>query len=325
MTIHRRRLLQFVAASAAVPVLALRAWAQTYPSRPVRLVVGFPPGGPTDITARLIAQWLTDRLGQQFVIEHRPGAGSNLAVASVVASPPDGYTLLLAVTANAINASLYKDLRFDFIRDMAPVASLIRYPMLMVVNPAVPARTVPEFIAYAKANPGKLNFGSGSIGSPFHVGGELFKMLTGTDMQHVAYRGSALMLTDLISGQVQVAFDAFSSSIQHVRTGTLRALAITGERRSSLVPDIPALSEFIPGYEASTWHGVVAPKGTPAEIVDRLNHAINAGLSDPALRARFADLGADIFPLSPAGFGKFIAEETDKWGKVVRFSGAAVN
>ena len=288
----------------------------------MRIIVGFPAGGPTDITARLIGQWLSERLGQQFVIDNRPGAGSNIAVETVVRAPPDGYTLLIVGATNAVNATLYDKLNFNFIRDIAPVAGIIRVPLIMEVHPSVPAKTVPEFIAFAKANPGKINMASGGNGTTLHVSGELFKMMTGVNMIHVPYRGAGPMLIDLLGGQVQVTFDPMPSSIEYIRAGKLRALAVTTAIRSEALPDVPSVGEFVPGYEASTWYGVGAPKNTPAEIVDKLNKEINAGLADPKIKARLADLGNIGLALSPADFGKLIADETEKWGKVVKFSGA---
>jgi len=319
---HRRQFLHLAAGAAALPAFSRIARAQAYPSRPVRLVVGFPPGGPTDISARLIAQWLSERLGQQVVVDNRPGAGSNIGAAAVVNSAADGYTLLLVTAANAINATLYENLNFDIVRDIAPVASMTQYPAVMVVNPSIPAKTVPELIAYAKANPGKVNIGLGGVGSSFHVAGELFKMMTGVNLVNVSYRGTAPMITGLLGGHVQVGFDGIQSSLEHVRAGKLRALAVTTTGRSEALPEIPAVGEFVPGYEARSWNGIGVAKNTPTEIVNRLNKEINAGLADPNLRARFAELGAAVLPLSPADFGKFIADETEKWGKVVKFSGA---
>jgi tripartite-type tricarboxylate transporter receptor subunit TctC len=286
------------------------------------LIIGYPPGGAADITARLMGQWLSERLGQPFIIESRPGGATNIATEAVVHSPPDGYTLLLVPAANAINATLYEKLNFNFIHDIAPVAGLIRFPNVMQVNPSVPAKTVPEFIAYAKANPGKLNMASAGNGSTPHVSGELFKMMTGVNMVHVPYRGAALALTDLIGGQVQVMFENPLSSIEFIRTGKLRPLAVTTATRSEVLPDLPTVSDFVPGYEASGWFGVGVPKGTPDEIIDKLNKEINAILADPKAKARFAELGASLMPGSPADFGKFVADETDKWAKVVKFSGA---
>ncbi len=319
---HRRQFLHLVAGAAALPAVGRIAWAQTYPSRPVRIVVGFPPGGPTDIAARLIGQSLSERLGQQFVIENRPGAGSNIGTEAVVRAPPDGYTLFLAYSANAINATLYNKLNFSFIRDIAPVAAINREPLVMLVNPSFPAKTVPEFIAHAKANPGKINFASGGNGTPPHVSGELFKMMTGVNLVHVPYRGGGPALTDLLGGQVQAMFVAISASIEYVRAGNLRPLAVTTASRSDALPDISTVGEFIPGYEASTWCGIGAPKGTPAEIIDKLNKEINAGLVDPKVKARLANMGSTALPGSPADFGKLIAEETEKWAKVVKLSGA---
>jgi tripartite-type tricarboxylate transporter receptor subunit TctC len=305
-----------------LPTLSRRARAQVYPSRPIRLIVGFPAGGPTDITARLIAQWLSERLGQQIVIENRGGAGSNIAVEATIGAPADGYTLLIVGATNAINATLYEKLNFNFIRDIAPVAGIIRVPLIMEVHPSVPAKTVAEFIAYAKARPGKINMGSGGIGTTLHVSGELFKMMTGIDMLHVPYRGAGPMLTDLLGGQVQVGFDPMPSSIGYVKAGQLRPLAVTTATRSEALPELPTVGDFVPGYEASTWYGVGAPKTTPAEIIERLNKEINAGLADPKLKARLSDLGGMMLTGSAAEFGAFIVEETEKWAKVVKFSGA---
>ena len=298
------------------------ATAQTYPTRPVRLIIGYPPGGSADITARLLGQWLSERLGQPFVIESRPGASTNIATEAVVRAPPDGYTLLLVAPANAINATLYEKLNFNFISDIAPVAGIIRFPNVMVVNPLVPAKSVPEFIAYAKANPGRLNMASSGNGSTIHVSGELFKMMTGVNMVHVPYRGGAPALTDMISGQVQVMFDNVPTSIEFIRAGKLRALAVTTATRSEVLPDLPTVADFVPGYEASAWYGVGVPKGTPDDIIDKLNKEINAILGDPKAKARLADLGASLLAGSPADFGKLVADETEKWGKVVKFSGA---
>jgi tripartite-type tricarboxylate transporter receptor subunit TctC len=298
------------------------AAALDYPTKPVRWIVGYPAGGSTDILARLIGQWLSARLGQQFVIENRPGAGNNIGTEQVVRAAPDGYTLLLINPANAINATLYDKLSFNFIRDIAPIAGFIRVPNVMEVHPSVPVKTVPEFIAYAKANPGKINMASSGNGTSIHMSGELFKMMTGLTMQHVPYRGSAPMLTDLIAGQVQVTFDNMPSSIEHIRTGRLRALAVTTTKRSDALPDIPIVADFIPGYEASAWFGVGAPKGTPPEIIDKLNKEVNAAVADPNIQARLADMGGMLINGTPEGFGKVIAEETEKWAKVVKFSGA---
>jgi tripartite-type tricarboxylate transporter receptor subunit TctC len=313
----RRQLLLLAAGTVAMPAVSCFAWAQAYPARPVRLVAPFPPGGSIDLTARVIGQWLTDRLGQQVVIENRPGAGGNVGSEAALSSPADGYTLLLCSVANAISATLYDKLNYNF-RDVAPVAGISRAPNVMVVHPSVPARTVPEFIAYAKANPGKINMASSGVGTSIHLSGELFKMMTGVAMQHVPYRGSAPMLTDLLSGQVQVAFDNLQPSMPHIKAGTLRALGVTTASRSEALPDVPTIGEFVAGYEASTWNGVCAPKNTPADIVERLNREINAGLGDPALKARLAEMGAWALPGSPADGAKLIADEVEKWGKVIR-------
>jgi tripartite-type tricarboxylate transporter receptor subunit TctC len=298
------------------------ALALDYPTKPVRWIVGYPAGGSTDILARLIGQWLSARLGQQFIIENRPGAGNNLGTEQVVRAAPDGYTILLVNPANAINTTLYEKLSFNFVRDIAPVAGLIRVPNVMEVNPSVPAKTVPEFIAYAKANPGKINMASSGNGTSIHMSGELFKMMTGLAMQHVPYRGSAPMLTDLLAGQVQVTFDNMPSSIEHVRAGRLRALAVTTAMRSEALPDVPIVADFVPGYEASAWFGLGAPKGTPPEIIELLNKEVNAAVADPNIRARLADMGGMMINGTPAEFGKIVVEETEKWAKVVKFSGA---
>ena len=318
MKLPRRKFLHLAAGAAALPAVSRVASALDYPTRPVSLVAGFAPGGGVDITARLIGQWLSERLGQQFVIENRPGAASNIGTELVVRASPDGYTLLLVSSANTINATLYDKLNYNFIRDIAPVASVMRYPYVMVVNPSVAAKSVPEFIAYAKANPRKLNMASPGTGTGPHIAGELFKMMAGVDMVHVPYRGSALALSDLLGGQVQVAFASMPSSIQYIRAGQLRALAVVTATRSDALPDIPTVAEFVPGYEASSWYGVGAPKATPAEIVDKLNKEINAGLADPKIEARLANLGGDVLALSPADFSKLIADETEKWGKLIR-------
>jgi tripartite-type tricarboxylate transporter receptor subunit TctC len=322
MKLPRRGFLHLAASAAALPAVSRVAWAQAYPTRPVRLIVPFGPGGGTDIVARLIGQWLSERLGRTFVIENRPGAGGNLGTEAVVRAPPDGYTLALIGAPSAINATLYDKLTFDFIRDIAPVAIIVRFPNVMVVNPSVPAKTVPEFIAYANINPGKLNMASPGSGSTPHVFGELFKMMTGVNMVHVPYRSVAAGMTDMLSGQVQVTFGTTASTIEYIRAGTLRALAVTTAMRSETLPDLPTIAEFVPGYEASAWFGAGAPRNTPAEIVDKLNREINACLADPKLQARIADLGGVALTGSPADFGRLIAEETDKWAKVVRFSGA---
>jgi tripartite-type tricarboxylate transporter receptor subunit TctC len=298
------------------------AWAQTYPARPVRIIVGFAAGGGSDINARLIGQWLSERLGQQFIIENRPGAGSNIGTETVVNARPDGYTLLLVNPANAINTTLYEKLNFNFLRDIAPVGGLSREANVMVVHPSVPARSVPEFIAYARVNPGNVNMASAGVGSGVHMAGELFKMMTGVDMQHVPYRGAGPALTDLLAGQVQVMFPSMSNANEHIRASRLLPLAVTSRSRLETLPDIPALSEFVPGYEASTINGIGAPKNTPAEIVEKLNREINAVVADPRMKARFADLGATALAGPPSDFGKLMAEETEKWAKVVKFSGA---
>jgi tripartite-type tricarboxylate transporter receptor subunit TctC len=322
MTLPRRRFLHLAAGAVALPALARSAWAQAYPSRPVRLLVGFAPGGTTDIGARLMGQWLSERLGQQFLIENRTGAATNIATEAVVRAPADGYTLLVVTASNAINATLYDKLGFNFMRDIAPVAGVMRYPLVMQVNPSFPAKTVPEFINYVKSNPGKVSYGSGGNGTSIHVATELFKMLAGVDMIHVPYRGGAPAMTDLMGGQIQVVFNPVPESMEHIKAGKLRPLAVTTATRSEVLPDVPTLGDFVPGYEASAVQGMGAPKSTPAEIVDKLNKEINAGLADPKLKARFADLGAAVFPVSPAAFSQFMAEETEKWGKVIRFSGA---
>jgi tripartite-type tricarboxylate transporter receptor subunit TctC len=321
MNLSRRRFLHLAAGVAALPAVPRIALAQTYPTRPVRWIVGFPAGGAADIVARIMAQSLSERLGQQFVIENRPGAGSNIAAASVVKAPPDGYTLLWITQVNATNATLYDNLGFDFIRDFAPVASISRGPFVMLVNPSFPAKTVPEFIAYAKANPGKINMASGGNGTASHIAGELFKFMAGVDMVHVPYKGSAPSITDLLGGQVQVDFDLVSAAIEHVRAGKLRALAVTTATRQQVLPDVPAVGEFVPGYEASGWVGIGAPRSTPADIVEKLNRQVNTALADPKMKARLADLGNTVFPSSPAEFEKFIAGEIDKWAKVIKFAG----
>jgi len=318
----RRQFLHLAAGAAALSVLSGIARAQAYPSRPIRWVVGFAPGGATDIIARLMGQWLSERLGQSVVIENRPGAGSNLATEVVVNAPPDGYTLLLVGPSHAVNATLYPKLNYNFIRDIAPIASISREPLVMVVNPSVPAKTVAEFIAYAKANPGKLNMASSGIGTSVHVGGELFKMMTGINMLHVPYHGAAPAITDLIGGRMQVMFATLPSSIAYIKAGNLRALAVTTARRTPALPDLPIVADVLPGYEASAVYGVGAPRDTPVETVDKLNKEINAGLADPRIQAQLADLGGTVLPGTPADFAKLIAEETQKWAKVVKFSGA---
>jgi tripartite-type tricarboxylate transporter receptor subunit TctC len=325
MKLPRRRFLRLAAGAAALPAVSRLAWAQAYPTRPVRLIVPFGPAGASDITARVIGQWLSERLGQQFVIENRPGAGGNIGTEAVVRAAPDGYTLLYVTTPNAVNATLYDKLNFNFIRDIAPVAPIVRFPYIMVVNPSVPAKTLPEFIAYAKANPGKINMASVGIGSTPHVNGELFKVMTGTNMVHVPYRGAAAVMTDLLSGQVQLYFGTTASSLEYVRTGKLRALAVTIERRLDALPDIPTVGDFVPGYEASNWYGIGAPRNTPVEVIEKLNKETNAGLADPKIKARIADLGGSVLTGSPADFGRLIADETEKWGKVVKFARARVD
>ncbi len=322
MKLPRRQFLHLAAGAGAVPVMSRMTWAQTYPARPVRIIVGYPSGGSNDILARLMAQWLSERMGQQFVIENRPGAGSNIATEAVVRAAPDGYTLLMVSTANMSNAALYEKLNYNFIRDIAPVAGVMRVPLVMEVNLSVPAKTIPEFIAHAKANPGKINFASGGIGTSIHLSGELFKMMAGIDMQHVPYRGNGPALTDLLGGQIQIMFDTMPQAIGYVRAGKLRALAVTTAARSEVLPDIPTVGETVPGYEASSLYGVAAPRNTPAEIVDKLNREINAALADPAMKTRLADLGGIVLAGSPADFAKLIAAETEKWGKVVKLSGA---
>ena len=325
MKLLRRKFLHLTVGAAALPFTARVVRAQTYPARPVHLIVGFAAGGPQDIVMRLMGQWLSERLGQSFIIENRPGASGNVGAETVVRAAPDGYTLLSVSSPNAINASLYENLNFNFIRDIAPVASIMRVPLVMEVNPSVPVNTVPELIAYIKANPGKISYASAGIGTPQHVSAELFKMMTGVEMVHVPYRGAAPALTDLIGGQVQVMIDTSPASMQHIRSGRVRALAVTTATRAAVLPDLPTVSDFLPGYEATSWFGIGVPKGTPAEAVDKLNGAINAGLADPTISARLKDLGGIILPGSPADFGKLIAGETEKWAKVVAFSGAKAN
>jgi tripartite-type tricarboxylate transporter receptor subunit TctC len=325
MNLPRRDFLHLAAGAAALPAMSSfswASWAQSYPARPVRIIVGIAPGGAPDIVARLMAQWLSERLGQPFIVENRPGAGTNIATEAVVRAIPDGYTLLQATSANTVNATLFEKLSFNFIQDIAPVASITLTPNVVAVNPSFPARTVSEFIAYGKANPGKISFGSPGIGTTPHVAGELFKMMTGVDMIHIPYRGGAApALTDLIGGQVQVAIVTAAASIELLRSGKLRPLAITSSTRLEILPDTPTVGEFLPGYEASGWLGLGAPKNTPAEIVDILNKEINAGLADPKMKSRLADLGSTALPLSPADSGKLIAEETEKWAKVIKFAG----
>jgi len=321
MKLPRRGFLRLAAGAAAPPALSLTARAQAYPSRPVRLIVGYAPAGGTDITARLIGQWLSERLGQQFVIENRPGANSNIATEAVVRASPDGYTLLLSTAANAVNATLYEKLNFNFMADIAPVAGIMRVPNVMVVNPSFPAKTVPEFIAYAKANPGKINLASGGAGGVDHMAGELLKMMTGIHMTHVPYRGLGPALTDLLGGQVQLMFSSFPAAIEYIKSDRLRVIAVTTAMRFEGAPDIPTMGEVLPGFEASQWYGVGAPKNAPAEIVGKLNNEINAALDDGRIQARLADLGGTVLRGSPADFGKLVSDETEKWGKVIRFAG----
>jgi tripartite-type tricarboxylate transporter receptor subunit TctC len=322
MKLPRRNFLRLAAGAAALPAMSRIASAQAYPSRPVRIILGFAPGQAIDIVTRIIGQWLSEQLGQQFIIENRPGAGGNIATEAVVRAPPDGYTLLAIGSNNMINVTLYEKLNYDFIRDIAPVASIYRVPQIMEVNPSFPAKTVLEFIAYAKAHPGEISFASAGNGSVAHVTGELFKMMTGVDMLHVPYRGAPPALTDLISGQVHVMFDNMPSSIEHIRAGRLRPLAVTATTRWQEFPDIPTVADFVPGFETSAWAGIGAPKNTPAEIIDKLNREINGALLDPKIKARIADLGGMVLALSPTEYGKRIEEETEKWAKVIKFSGA---
>jgi tripartite-type tricarboxylate transporter receptor subunit TctC len=321
MKLPRRNFLHLAAGAAALPTVSGLAWAQAYPTRPVRIIAATAPGGLPDILARLIGPWLSEQLGQPFVIENRPGGGGNIGTDAVVRASPDGYTLLMVGGWNAINATLYDKLSFNFIRDIAPVAGINREPYVIAVHPSVPANTVPELIAYAKANPGKISMASAGSGTPSHVSGELFKMMAGVNMIHVPYRGGGPAYNDLLGGQVQIMFATTVATIGHVNAGRLRALAVTTATRSEALPDIPTVGEFVPGYETSLWLGLGAPKGTPPAIVDKLNKAINAGLADPKIKARLADLGGTVLPGSPAAFGKLIAEETEKWGKVVKFTG----
>ena len=317
MKFPRRQFLHLAAGAAALPALSRVARAQVYPTRPVRIVVGFPAGGAPDIIARLIAQGLSEQLGQQFFVENRPGAGTNIATEAIVRAPPDGYTLLQFGPSSAINATLYKKLNFNFTHDIASVASIVRIPMVMLVNPSLPAKTVPEFIAYAKANPGKVSMASTGVGSTPHMTGEMFKMMADIELVHVPYRGGTAVVADLIGGQVQVLFLGVET-IEHIRSGKLRAIAVTATTRLDLLPDIPTVGEFLPGFEASVWFGIGAPRNTPPAIIEKLNKEINAALADPKLRARLADLGGTVLPGSPAAFGKFIADETEKWGNVIR-------
>ena len=321
MDVARRRFLCLAACAAALPAGAHITQAQSYPSRPVRLIVGLAAGGGQDIVARLMGQWLSERLGRQFIVENRPGASGNLALEAVANAPADGHTLALLGVNNAINASLYNKPGFEFLRDIAPVGAVMRVPLVMVVNPSFPAATVPQFIAYAKAHPGKITMGSGGVGTSIHVCGELFKMMTGVEMLHVPYRGGALALNDLIGGQLQVMFDTMPESIGFIRAGTLRPLAVTTAERASVLPEVPTVGDFVPGFEASAWYGIGAPRNTPADIVDTLNREINAGLADPKIKARLVELGGTLSAGSPAAFEKFIADDAEKWTKVIKFAG----
>jgi tripartite-type tricarboxylate transporter receptor subunit TctC len=322
MMLERRRFLQLTAGAAALPTQIRIARAETYPARPVRWIVCFSPGGPNDIVARLVGQFLSDRLGQQFIIENRVGAGGNVGMQAALSSAPDGYTIVFVGPNNAINATLYEKLPFDFIRDSEPIAGTMRVTNVMEANLSVPAANLAEFIAYAKANPGKINFASGGVGTSPHLSGELLKVMTGINLVHVPYRGAAPALTDLLAGQVQVLFDNLPGSIQHIKTGKVRALGVSAAKRVSALPDVPTIAETVPGYEASVFYGLAAPKGTPHEIIATLNAAVNAVLADPKLQARIAELGGEPMPMTPAGFGKLVADETEKWAKVVKFSGA---
>jgi tripartite-type tricarboxylate transporter receptor subunit TctC len=321
MTLRRRRFLQLASGAATLPVLPRIARAQAYPNRPVRMIVTVPAGGSPDIIGRLISQWLSEKLGQPFVVENRPGASANIGTELVVKASPDGDTLLLAMSANAINATLFHHLNFNFIRDTMPVASIATIPLVMDVNLSVPAKTVPEFIAYAKANPGKINLASGGTGTPLYVAGALFKMMAGVNMLDVIYQGEGAAMPDLLGGQVQAMFGVLPASLGYIKSGKLSALAVTSAKRQDVLPDVPAIAEFLPGYEANGWYGVVAPKGTPPEIIETLNKQINAALADPKMRKRFTELGCGVFSGSPADFQKFIANETEKWEKVIKFAG----
>jgi tripartite-type tricarboxylate transporter receptor subunit TctC len=318
MKISRRKFLHLAAGSGALPMLSRTAWAQAYPSRPVHIIVPYAAAGPNDIVARVVCQWMSEHLGQPFVIENRPGAGTNIGTEMVVHAPPDGYTVLVVSSSHAINATLYDKLNFSFIRDIAPVASIMRVPNVMLVNPAFPARSVREFIDYGKANPGKLNFGSSGVGASNHMSGELFKAMTGLDMMHVPYRSSGPALTDLIGGQVQVMFDAISSSVEHIRSGRLRPLGVTTATKADALPEAPVIADTVPGYEVSNWFGFGMPRNTPGDAIMAFNKSVNAAIADPKLKARLAELGGILMPGSPADFGKLIAEETEKWGKVIR-------
>ena len=318
MKLPRRQFLRLGAGAAALPVFSRIAWAQTYPTRPVHWIVSFAAGGPNDIVARIVGQYLSDHLGQQFVIENRTGAGGNIGMQSVLSSAPDGYTIAFVGPNYAINPTLYEKLPFDFIRDSVPVAGIMRLANVMEVNPALPANNVAEFIAYAKANPGKMNFASGGVGTSPHLSGELLKTMTGINLVHVPYRGTPPALADLLAGQVQMMFDNIPGSIGHIKTGKVRALGVTAARRVAAIPDVPTIGETVPGYEVSIWYGIAAPRGTPPEIVGKLNQAVNAVLADPKLQARLAELGGELMPMTPAEFGELVAEETEKWGKVIR-------
>jgi tripartite-type tricarboxylate transporter receptor subunit TctC len=321
MKLPRRKFLQLGGAVAAAAAFPRSASAEDYPARPVHIIAGFAAGGGVDVTARLIGQRLNERLGQSFVIENRPGAGGNIGTEAVVNAAADGYTLLLSTVPNAVNASLYEKLNFNFVRDTVPIAGIIRVPMVVLLNPSVPAATIPEFIAYARANPEKVNMASAGNGSAPHMAGELFKMMAGVNLVHVPYRGQGPALSDLLGGQVQVLFAATPGTTDYIKTGKLRALAVTSAARAEVLPELPTIGDFVPGYEASQWYGISAPKGTPDEIVDKLSREINAGIADPTMKARFAAIGGEPLPGSPAAFGKLIAEETEKWGKVVRAAG----
>jgi tripartite-type tricarboxylate transporter receptor subunit TctC len=324
MTLHRRRFLRLAGATVALPAVSRGALAQAYPSRPLKLVIGYPPGGSADITARLSAQFLGEKLGQSIIVESRPGGGTNIATETVINAPPDGYTLLLVAPANAINATLYEKLNHNYLRDTAQIAGLIRFSNVIVVNPSVPVTTVPELIAHLKANPGKLNMASSGNGSTIHMSGELFKMMTGTDMTHVPYRGGALALTDMVGGQVQVMFDNIPTAAEFIKSGKLRGLAVTSTERSHVLPELPTVAQYVPGDEASAWYGLGAPKNTPPEIIETLNKAVNSVLADPKATARFTEMGASLLPGTAAEFTKLVADETEKWGKVVKFAGAKV-
>jgi tripartite-type tricarboxylate transporter receptor subunit TctC len=320
MKFARRQFLRLAGGAVALPALSRVGSALDYPRQPVRVIVGFAPGGTTDVVARLIGQWLWERLGQPFIVENRPGGGTNIATEEVLRAPADGYTLLLVTVSNAVNASLFKDLSFNFVRDAAPIAGILEVPNVLEVNPAVPVKTVPEFIAYAKANPGKIDMASGGVGSSSHMSGELFSMMAGVNLVHVPYRGEAPALIDMVSGQTQVMFDLMSASIGFIRNGKLRALAVTSARRSDALPDLPTVAEFLPGYQATSFEGLAAPEGTPAAIVDLINKEVNAALADATFKARLADLGGQPIPGSPSDFGSLIAGDTEKWAKVIKFA-----